>query len=88
LPEYEGTGARKVLVDFGILTVQRNPGNRLRHLVGCMGIHGFGTYACFKALSDPQLLAQLPAGRQFQALVRFDARSEEVSLLKDSIEHL
>lgn len=83
--QYEAAGAGKVLVDFGILTVQRNPRNSLRNLIGCMGIHGFGTYACFKALSDPHLLSVLATRKDFQILVRFDVRSNEVSLLMDSM---
>jgi LmbE family N-acetylglucosaminyl deacetylase len=77
-----GTG---VLVDFGVLSVQPNPMNPAVNLIACMGIHGFGTKACFHVLSNPRLLGRLPARTPFQVLVRYDAQSDEVSLVEGSL---
>src|SRR5262249_46461542 len=85
--EYSQTESfgRTVTTDFGILTVMRNPMNAMRSLVGCMGIHGFGTYACLRLISEPCLLAQLPRSTGFQIVVRYDGHSDQICILHDSL---
>ena len=51
--------SRLVEADFGILTVMRNPMHASRHMIGCMGIHGYGSFACYTVLSDRLLLSKL-----------------------------
>jgi len=76
---------RMVSTDVGILTVMRNPLHSGRSLVGCMGIHGFGTYACLRVLADARFLAQLPATLGFQILVHYEVPTDEIGLLHDSL---
>jgi len=85
--EYSQTESlgRMVATDFGILTVMRNPMNSMRSLVGCMGIHGFGTYACLRLISEPRLLAQLPRSMGFQIVVRYDVNSDQIRILDNSL---
>ncbi|MES2980402.1 MAG: PIG-L deacetylase family protein [Pseudomonadota bacterium] len=78
----------QVEVDFGILTVTPNPGNLALIVIGCMGIHAYGTKACFMLLSNPALLAQLPACDAFQVLVRYDVKSETVTLVAGSLHEI
>ena len=51
--------SRLVEADFGILTVMRNPMHASRYMIGCMGIHGYGSFACYTVLSDRLLLSKL-----------------------------
>ena len=79
--ESHGTTVRS---DVGVLTVMRNPMTDRRTIVACSGIHGFGTYACLRLIAEPRLLSQLPAGREFQILVRYDVSADQVTLIEDS----
>ncbi len=76
---------RMVTTDVGILTVMRNPMHPGRSLVGCMGIHGFGTYACLRVLSEARFLAQLPATSGFQIFWHYEVPTDEICLLQDSL---
>jgi LmbE family N-acetylglucosaminyl deacetylase len=84
--EYRHTASHGTTVrsDVGVLTVMRNPMTDHRTIVACSGIHGFGTYACLRLIAEPRLLRQLPAGREFQILVRYDVGADQVTLIEDS----
>jgi hypothetical protein len=80
-------GRRTPLKDVGILTIMKNPMAEGKWLLGCMGIHGFGSLACFEAISDRLLLKELMEmigfpfhGRGYQILVEYDTRTERTSL--------
>lgn len=58
-PEYDYDFLKKrlVIVDKAILTIMINPmAEKERYIIGCMGIHGYGTLACYQALSDVKLI--------------------------------
>jgi len=56
--EYDKTPRSMGLIaDVGILTIMHNPLNPSKRLVGCMGIHGFGTFACYNILSGSEHLS-------------------------------
>ncbi|MEQ8651365.1 MAG: PIG-L deacetylase family protein [Kiloniellales bacterium] len=44
--------------DLGLLTVMRNPAAPEHFLIGCMGVHSPGSYAAFRVLSEPALMAE------------------------------
>ena len=81
-------------VDFGLLTIMRNPFAPKHHLIGCMGIHGFGSLACFEYLSDSRRCAELmgvcrlPLADNtlgYQVIIRADIRNERYGILKDKL---
>ena len=65
-------------VDKGILTVMQNPMAEGKHIIGCMGIHGFGSLGCYKALAERGILREILAAQQkinqlgFQVIVLYD----------------
>ncbi|TMQ96805.1 PIG-L family deacetylase [Actinomadura soli] len=80
---HQRLGTINVIRDVGILTVMPSPVNRQRAIIGCMGIHGFGTLGCFRYLTDPVLLRELVAevdlplaGLGYQVLIDYDIRNE------------
>lgn len=97
LAEYEvdELGNRTPRVDRGILTVIRNPMVDDRFLVGCMGIHGFGSLGCYKTLSDRTLLREMlgrapmpwvmPGAAGFQVIVDYDTRLSRASVDWDTL---
>lgn len=82
------TGENSLRLDRAILTIMKNPMTSTgRHLIGCMGIHGYGGLACYRVLSEGKLLSQLlsrcefpfPAGiRGYQVLLGYDNRLDEL----------
>lgn len=79
-----------VEIDYGLLTIMRNPSIPSHNLIGCMGIHGFGSLACFEYLSDgPKCaellsLCKLPLTGSvvgYQVLIKVDVRNERYQLL-------
>lgn len=83
---------RRLIRDVGILTIMRNPLNAEKVLIGCMGIHGFGSLACFQILSSPELLGELMGminlpfpRRGYQILVEHDATGDEPLLRRESL---
>ena len=84
--------SKVVEVDFGILTVMRNPMNKGKHIVGCMGIHGYGSFACYAVLSDRALLRDLMniVGKSrtdegFQIIVEHDVGARSTRILEDTL---
>jgi hypothetical protein len=64
-------------------------------LLGCMGIHGFGSLACFEAISDRRLLKQLMGmigfpfeGRGWQILVEYDTQTRTSAFRKSTLYQL
>jgi hypothetical protein len=91
--ETDRFGARRLLRDRGILTIMRNPHASERTLIGCMGIHGYGTMACFRVLSDRLLLRNLltlvPVPLRtdgYQVLVSYDVRNDEILIEHESLQ--
>lgn len=78
--------------DLAILTIMQNPMIADRNLIGCMGIHGYGTLSCFKVLSDRHLLSELTelmdlplkAGG-FQVLLENDVGNDKIKFMKKSL---
>jgi LmbE family N-acetylglucosaminyl deacetylase len=88
-------GRRTPLRDLGILTIMKNPMAEDKWLMGCMGIHGFGSLACFEAISNRLLLKELMQmigfpfrGRGYQILVEYDTRAEKTRLKKATLYQL
>lgn len=87
----DATGTVMPRIDYGILTIQRNPLNERRNLIGCMGIHGFGTLACFHAISNNILISKLLSFIHFplrhpgyQVIVEYDIQQEKATIIEDS----
>ena len=85
-------GDRQVLNDIGILTIMPNPLKETRMLIGCMGIHGFGTLGAIKIISDRSLiqslldLVDLPLkGGGIQILVDHNLQRNHISIRKESL---
>jgi len=83
---------RQVLNDIGILTIMPNPLKETRMLIGCMGIHGFGTLGAIKIISDRSLiqslldLVDLPLrDRGIQILVDHNLQRNRISIRKESL---
>jgi LmbE family N-acetylglucosaminyl deacetylase len=88
-------GRRTPLKDVGILTIMKNPMAEDKWLLGCMGIHGFGSLACFEAISDRRLLKQLLGmigfpfqGRGWQILVEYDTQTRTSAFRKSTLYQL
>lgn len=84
-------GTRSVVSDVGILTIMPNPMCTDRVLIGCMGIHSFGSLACFLSLSDSRLLrdltklVRLPLQKTgYQVLIDYDVREEYATIRPSS----
>lgn len=77
--------------DVGILTIMQNPMNITKSLIGCMGIHGYGTLGCYKIISDRNHLKELlelisfPFKLGYQILIDYNVREHRVSLRKKSL---
>ncbi|NEX64575.1 PIG-L deacetylase family protein [Noviherbaspirillum galbum] len=84
-PTYSSDG-NEVIEDYGLLTVKRNPWNAGRTLIGCMGLHGYGTKACFQVLSEPQWLAQFFDQEHFQVLLRVLPTEPSIELVAWSVD--
>ncbi|WAC06736.1 MAG: PIG-L family deacetylase [Thermodesulfobacteriota bacterium] len=83
---------RTVTKDVGILTVMKNPLDETKQLIGCMGIHGFGTLACHKVLSSRILLKELMElidvpliYKGYQILIDYNVRNEKVTFRKKNL---
>jgi LmbE family N-acetylglucosaminyl deacetylase len=83
--EYEKDGfeGMRPRIDRSIITIMRNPLCLGRHLIGCMGIHGFGSFAGYMLLSNPVQLRifldkctmPIPEGiGGYQIIVNFDVK--------------
>ena len=84
--QHRGSGRDKeILVDYGILTVMTNPFDADKFLIGCMGIHEFGSLGCFHAIADPRLIRGLPMKKNFQILVRIDVATQQIDLMDDTL---
>lgn len=84
--QHRGSGRDKeILVDYGILTVMNNPFDADKFLIGCMGMHEFGSLACFHAIADPRLIRGLPMKRNFQILVRIEVASQQIDLMEETL---
>lgn len=77
--------------DIGALTVIRSPMENTKCLLGCMGIHGFGSMGCYKVLSNRLLLKllmkyiDLPLEHQgYQILVEYDVINDKTRLLPNT----
>ncbi len=88
-------GRRTPLKDVGILTIMKNPMAEDKWLLGCMGIHGFGSLACFQAISDRLILKELMGmigfpfqERGYQILVEYDTSKERTGLKKATLYQL
>lgn len=75
-------------IDHCILTIMRNPLCIGRHLIGCMGIHGFGSLAGYMLLSNSTQLRQfidqctIPIPEDiagYQIIANFDVRLQKPS---------
>jgi LmbE family N-acetylglucosaminyl deacetylase len=89
------SGRRTLLKDVGILTIMKNPMAEGKWLLGCMGIHGFGSLACFEAISERLLLKELMEmigfplqGRGCQILVEYNTRTEKTTFRKPTLYQL
>ena len=78
--------------DIGILTVMRNPINETKYLIGCMGIHSFGSLGCYKVLSNQRLLNELMQiieiplrNKGYQILLAYDVTNDKVRLQKRTL---
>lgn len=83
--ELRSPNNRSVTRDSGILTIMRNPSNESRWLLGCMGIHGFGSLACFEVLSSRDHLQEVneklfTVDRGFQVLVDYHVKSNNTAV--------
>lgn len=85
--EKDDSGNYIVIKDFGILTVMRNPVHETRSLIGCMGIHGFGTFGCLRVICERGLLKELLPFIDFplrsigiQVLVEYDIRNDVIEI--------
>lgn len=88
----DGLGTYTLKQDSGILTIMKNPMRQTRTFFGCMGIHGFGTLACFKVLCEQDLLRGLLSfidlslqNKGFQVIVDHDVQENEVRIKHDSL---
>lgn len=92
---YESDGRlrlRGLVRDTGILTIMPSPLRAGRVVLGCMGIHGHGTLACFRYLTEPLLLHELstvislPLDKYgIQLLVDYDVKNDRPSIRSDSV---
>jgi hypothetical protein len=84
--------------DKGLLTVMRNPQPRARangcYIVGCMGIHSWGTMACHRVLTTNKHLQTVMRLMQFpvpenllgyQLIVDIDPKTSEITLDRRSV---
>lgn len=85
-------GGSMLLKDAGILTIIKNPMRTTRTFIGCMGIHGFGTLGCFKALCTQGLLRELLAfiefplhNKGFQIIINNDIEQNNITIEKESL---
>lgn len=85
-------GKKAVLYDIGVLTIIQNPDNPNYKIIGCMGVDGAAAYACYCALTEPQLQQQLMSlvtwpfsSHGFQILLSYEPEKENVRILKDSL---
>lgn len=90
--ETDAYGNRLVASDMGILTIMPNPLCVSKRLIGCMGIHGFGTLGMYQLLSSPILLDELHSvmrendyGTGLQILVSFDTVHGTVTIDHESV---
>ncbi len=92
--EEDEFGERSVVQDIGILTIMVNPMRQTRYIIGCMGIHGGGTLACFEAISNREFLKQLssmmalpPRGNcvGYQVLVDYRIHNNTVTIREESL---
>ncbi len=76
--------------DQGILTVMTNPFKPTRFLIGCMGIHGYGTMACLHVLNSQIHLQELmtflqqQAASTFQVLIEYNVLEQKPRILYDT----
>jgi LmbE family N-acetylglucosaminyl deacetylase len=86
-------GNRVPETDLGILTIMRHPSQPSdgRCVIGCMGIHGYGSLGCFKMLTQPNHLSELLEHVEiplkadiYQLLIAVDAASGETRIRKSS----
>lgn len=85
-------GNRVPVKDIGIITVMRNPMDETKHLLGCMGIHSFGSLGCFKVLATPALIKKLleifPVPLKsygYQILISYETLLDEVHIEEDTL---
>ena len=85
-------GSTRLVKDIGIITVMHNPMRETKHLIGCMGIHGFGTLGCYAILSQPEHLRELLKlvdvplkGKGFQILVEYNTATSKACLKPKSL---
>lgn len=85
-------GSPMLLKDAGVLTIMKNPMRTTRTFIGCMGIHGFGTLGCFKALCTQGLLRELLAfiefplrDKGFQIIINNDIEQNTITIEKESL---
>lgn len=80
-------GGLMPMIDYCIFTVMKNPMCEGRHIVGCMGIHGFGGFGGYLLMSEPHHLKEFlfqcpvpfPLGvKGYQALAQIEVRLQEV----------
>ncbi|MDD5007631.1 MAG: PIG-L family deacetylase [Syntrophorhabdaceae bacterium] len=90
--EKDDSGNYIVTKDFGILTVMRNPVRETRSLIGCMGIHGFGTFGCLRAICERGLLKELLPFLDFpllskgiQVLIEYDILNNVIGIDRKSL---
>jgi hypothetical protein len=85
-------GGRSPTRDLGILTVMRSPIAPRYVVLGAMGIHGYGSLGCFKALTDPvHLRALMQAGNMqmdragYQVLIEHNLVTDESRILLETL---
>jgi LmbE family N-acetylglucosaminyl deacetylase len=88
----EAARTQTVTSDTGILTIMPNPMAPGRSLVGCMGIHRYGSLACFRCLSEQTLLGEISQlvsfpldGVGYQLLIDYDVVRQRTSIRHESV---
>lgn len=83
------SGMKTVEIDYGILSILRNPCSRKEKLViGCMGINIYGTQACFRFLSDEKLVrflkekspSLLSDNKGVQIILKYTPSNHEINI--------
>ncbi|MBS1196510.1 MAG: Uncharacterized protein H6R18_295 [Proteobacteria bacterium] len=82
-------GIRETIEDLSILTIIRNPFSADNVIVGCMGIHAWGTGACINSLTQVAILSELskrvklpivPPFLGYQVLMHTYCRTDELQV--------
>jgi LmbE family N-acetylglucosaminyl deacetylase len=95
--EQDAHGVTLPVLDYGILTIMRNPdaGDSKLWVFGAMGIHGFATRSIYEILSSPKRIRELldvtkhsAESNGCQIIVRVDVRSEQSHLEVETLHQI